>query len=234
MDLRSFMTATVPVAPSRLGERCRAAHEQGTGASCPGLRVVVLCAVTLLRERLDAAIRADSRVELCRPDASTPADLSLWAAGSGRDLQRLRAACRSTPRCGAVLLDTAGQIGPVGAGLHGFRGYLPPETDAERLRLCLRRVAAGQPDAPEPHLVALVRTLALPPLDEAERAILRLLALGRSQREMQDALSMSARTLQRRIADLQARLGGNSSSHLAAIAVALGVGSPWEPGAGLE
>jgi DNA-binding CsgD family transcriptional regulator len=98
--------------------------------------------------------------------------------------------------------------------------------------LCLRRIAAGQPDAPEPYLVPLVRTLTLPPLDDEERGILRLMALGRSQREMQEALSMSARTLQRRIATLLSRLGGNSGGHLAAMAVALGVGWPWEPGSG--
>jgi DNA-binding CsgD family transcriptional regulator len=189
------------------------------------LRVAVHCSAALLRESIHAAIGEARDLALWWPDPSSPADLLLWAGRSGSELG---GASPTGPRCGAVLLDIGGGIGPIGAGLHGFRGYLPPEADAERLRLCLRRVAGGQTDAPEPHLAPLVRALALGPLDDDESAILRLLALGRSQRQMQDALSMSARTLQRRIAGLSERLGGSSSPHLAAMAVALGLGWPWE------
>jgi DNA-binding NarL/FixJ family response regulator len=65
-------------------------------------------------------------------------------------------------------------------------------------------------------------------VEAIDREILRLLALGRSQRQMEEALGISERTLQRRITGLQERLAGTCGHHLGAIAVALGLGWPWE------
>jgi DNA-binding NarL/FixJ family response regulator len=190
--------------------------------------VAVLCATALLREGVEGVIRAAPELCLWAPGEHGQPDVALWVAESGAGLQVLREAALPVPGHRSVLLDTAGRLGPRGAGLHGFLGYLPPEVDAERLCLCLRRVADGQPDAPEPFLLALVRTLAAAPLEELDREILRRLALGRSQRQMEEALGISERTLQRRITALQERLQGTCGHHLGAIAVALGLGWAWE------
>jgi DNA-binding NarL/FixJ family response regulator len=192
------------------------------------IQVAVLCASALLREGLEEVIRAAPDLSVWEPGARGRPDAILWAAESGAGLQVLRETAFPDAGRRAVLLDTAGRLGPRVAALHGFLGYLPPEVDADRLHLCLRRVATGQPDAPEPYLVSLVRTLAAPPLEEPDRQILRLLALGRSQRQMEEALGISERTLQRRITALQERLAGTCGHHLGAIAVALGLGWPWE------
>jgi DNA-binding NarL/FixJ family response regulator len=199
-----------------------------TASTSRTVPVAVLCATALLRDGLEAVVQAAPDLCLWAPQESQQPGVALWVAESGAGLHALRESALPVPRHRAVLLDTAGRLGPRGAGLHGFLGYLPPEADADRLRLCLRRVADGQPDAPEPYLVTLVRTLAAAPLEELDRAILRRLALGRSQRQMEEALGVSERTLQRRITALQERLGGVCGHHLGAIAVALGLGWPWE------
>jgi DNA-binding NarL/FixJ family response regulator len=199
-----------------------------TASTSQMISVAVLCATALLREGVEGVIRAAPELCLWAPEEHGQPDVALWVAESGAGLQVLRESVLPVPGNRAVLLDTAGRLGPRGAGLHGFLGYLPPEVDAERLHLCLRRVAAGQPDAPEPHLVALVQTLAAARLEELDCEILRRLALGRSQRQMEEALGISERTLQRRITALQERLQGTCGHHLGAIAVALGLGWPWE------
>jgi DNA-binding NarL/FixJ family response regulator len=199
-----------------------------TASTSQTIPVAVLCATALLREGVEAIVQAAPDLCLWMPEVSGQPKVALWVAESGAGLQVLRECALSVPARRAVLLDTAGRLGPRGAGLHGFWGYLPPEVDSDRLHLCLRRVATGQPDAPEPHLVALVRTLEAARLEELDREILRRLALGRSQRQMEEALGISERTLQRRITALQERLEGACGHHLGAIAVALGLGWPWE------
>jgi DNA-binding NarL/FixJ family response regulator len=172
-------------------------------------------------------------MRLWQPGIDLQPDVILCVAESGAALQVLRQQSRkqtalSYPWRPAALLDSAGRLGAIGAGLHGFLGYLPPEASTDRLLMCLRRVGAAEPDAPRPHLVPLVRTLAAPPLDAEDREILRRLALGQSQREIKAALSMSERTHQRRITSLLKLLRARDSDHLGAVAVALGMGWPWE------
>src|SRR5262249_1552188 len=122
-----------------------------TASKFPRIPVAVLCATALLREGLEAVVRAAPDLCLWAPEAAGQPHRVLGAAESGAGLQVLRESALPVPGRRAVLLDTAGRLGPRGAGLHGFLGYLPPEADADRLHLCLRRVADGQPDAPEPY-----------------------------------------------------------------------------------
>jgi len=92
----------------------------------------------------------------------------------------------------------------------------------------LRRVATGHPDAPEPHLVSLVRALDAPPLDRLDLDILNRLARGETHQAIAAALVTSESTLQRHIRRLLLRLDANSGQHLAAVAVAKGLAWPWE------
>jgi DNA-binding NarL/FixJ family response regulator len=222
------MSPPAPAAAARPGPSRGRAPSLISALPDRPVRVALLCATALLREGLQEVIHVAPDLRLWEPTVPGPPDVVLWVAESGAGLQVLRQSPFRDPWRGAVLLDTAGRLGPAGAGLQGFLGYLPPEVESDRLRLCLRRVAVGQPDAPEPHLGALVRALAAPPLEPLDQEILRLLALGRSQRQMEAALGISERTLQRRITALQERLAGSCGHHLGAIAVALGLGWPWD------
>lgn len=200
-------------------------------------KVAIRCAAGLLRDGLATAIAAAGDMSVLPPENAAPAeagmgrpaapaaDVALWVAESGAGLEALGSP--DLPR-DAVLFDVAGRLGPVVAGLHGFRGYLPPDVAAPRLLDCLRRVAAGQPDAPRPYLVPLVRALAAPPLTDLDCQILRLLALGRSQQEIEQALPLGRRTLQRHITRLLDRWEATDGHHLGAVAVAIGLGWPWE------
>lgn len=193
---------------------------------CRSIRVALFCAPTLLRDGLESVIERARDISLWQGDRDGRPDLLLWVAETGMDLSSA-ATCPERVSPG-VLFDLAGRLGPVGAGIHGLRGYLPPEVDAERLLLCLRRVSTGEIDAPRPHLERLIRTLAAPPLDDLDRDTLRLLALGQSQAQITRALPLSERTLQRRITRLLDRFEAVDGHHLGAVAVALGLAWPWE------
>jgi DNA-binding NarL/FixJ family response regulator len=193
-----------------------------------GVRVALACTTRLLEERLTELIDGAGGIHLWTPGAGGQPDVALLDGDRRAAPDDRGDSARQRWDCPAALLDTGGRVGPVGAALQGFQGYLPPETEPERLLLCLRRLARGYPDAPPPHLVPLVRTLAAPPLDEWDREILRHLALGRSQAQILRDMPMSERTLQRRVTRLLDAWDGTDGHHLGAIAVALGLGWPWE------
>jgi DNA-binding NarL/FixJ family response regulator len=132
------------------------------------------------------------------------------------------------PRPNAGLYDLSGRLGPVAAGLHGFRGYAPPNVTAERLVRCLSRVAGGEVDAPRPHLVVLNRVLEAPPLNDQERQILQHLAWGRSHKAIITALGLKRRTFEDHLAKLIQLFEATGGHHLGAIAVALGLAAPFE------
>lgn len=167
-------------------------------------------------------------LRILSPDSPAPPDVSLWIAESGAGLESLRDAPYPEPMYGAVLFDSAGRIGPVVAGLRGFRGYLPPDVGLPRFLACLRRVSAGQTDAPRPYLVPLVRAMEAPPLTRLDCQILRLLALGWTQQQIKQALPIGQRTLQRHVTRLLDLWEATDGHHLGAVAVALGLGWPWE------
>lgn len=195
----------------------------------PGsIRVAVLCPAALFRESLEAAVRSAPDMQVVREEPGARADVVLCAAESGGGLRLLAPSTRLGPAAGWVLLDTAGLLGPFCAGLRRFRGYCPPKVGAERLLTCVRRVAKGEIDAPRPHLVTLVRAIESPPLEERDMKILSLLALGRSNDEMVKEVPIKERTLQDHLHRLADWFGAADRYHLAAIAVALNLGWPFE------
>jgi DNA-binding NarL/FixJ family response regulator len=191
-------------------------------------RVLLLSQARILRDHLDARICASGTLQ-CAPLASTDAaDVVLCAAGSGFDLRAFSAEISAALVPRTVLYDLSGGLGPICAGIHGFRGYLPPDISEERLLRCIERVAMGQTDAPRPHLDALVRTHVSPPLDVREREILSLLALGWTHRAIEQKLGLKERTLDEHIARLKEGFDAKCGQHLGAIAVALGLACAWE------
>jgi DNA-binding CsgD family transcriptional regulator len=191
------------------------------------IRTIVLCVSSLLREGPERAIWSAPELELVPPDATSNPDVALWIAESGAALSQLgKTPMRKTmPR---VLLDAAGRLGPFAAGLHAFLGYLPPEVNDRRLAACLRTVAAGQPDAPRPHLMPLIRVLNGEPLQRVDREILRLLARGYAYKRISHDLKISKRTLERHMTRLLDQFQAGDGRNLGTIAVALGFGWPWQ------
>lgn len=86
------------------------------------LRVAVVCVTTLLRERIEELVRAAVGLQPWLPEAGEPPEIIFSAASTGADLAELRALPQWHLSSPAVLLDVAGQLGPVGAGIYGFGG----------------------------------------------------------------------------------------------------------------
>src|SRR6266536_1268654 len=110
----------------------------------PACTVAVLCVARLLRECLEQIVRAAPDLRLWQPETHGRPSVVLCATASGAGLQTLRRSPLLDPWPHAVLFDLAGRLGPVGAGIHRFLGYLPPNVEEDRLLRCLRRVANGE------------------------------------------------------------------------------------------
>jgi DNA-binding NarL/FixJ family response regulator len=188
----------------------------------------VLCPAVLLKAHLEALIGTDPGLRVWHPEEEGQPDVVLCVAESGAGLRTLRSSPLPCPWPKAVLYDLAGALGALGAGLHGFQGYCPHDVNAERLLRCLRRVAAGWRDALRPHYEILLRVLDEPPLDNRDRKILSLLALGSSNTRIEREVPIDDRTLRRSFGRLDSLFDVDDRCHLAAAAVALNLGWPWK------
>jgi DNA-binding NarL/FixJ family response regulator len=122
----------------------------------------------------------------------------------------------------AALLDLSGGIEATAAALLGVLGYLPAGASAAQLEYGLREVARGLPYAPEPFDGAFHATRERGCLTDEERQILRLVALGYTQEQMEAELALSRATLQRRVRALKERLGLGTRQPLSVGAVRIG------------
>jgi DNA-binding NarL/FixJ family response regulator len=209
-------------------------HEQAPpsgGAARPHAPLIaVFCTAVILHVHLESVIRGAPDLQVWRQGMPEEPDVALCAVGSGADLLSWRSSPFSNPGHRAVLYSLSDSPGVLGAGLHRFRGYCPPDADEERLRQCVRRVARGQADAPHEHLATLIRLLEAPPLDDRDLKVLRLLALGRSNQQIVKEAPIGERRLGDRLSYMEALFEAESSRHLAAIITALGLGWPYEDG----
>lgn len=128
------------------------------------------------------------------------------------------------PHPWAVLVDWERDIGPRVAGLLGVLAYITPDSPPERLGYCLRQVAQGYPDAPEPFNGVFHRTREEGPLMPLQRRILSLEAQGYRHDQVAAELRLSEGTLKRRVGELRKRLGLKRQENLALRAGHLGFG----------
>lgn len=97
------------------------------------LRITVLCRALLVREGLERALRDSPGAHPVLDTDRLQPDVYLWVAESGAGLDALSRASAADALRHAVLLDLAGSLGPISAGIHGFLGYLPPEVEVTHL-----------------------------------------------------------------------------------------------------
>jgi two-component system, NarL family, response regulator NreC len=130
---------------------------------------------------------------------------------------------RRCPTARIVMLSMHGTSRTVRAAFAaGAHGYLVKTVDDDELLGALRAVAAGQ-DYVDPSLGA---ALAAPPtgdrleaLTERERQIMRLLALGYSNHEIAERLTLSPRTVESHRAHVMNKLGANTRAEMVRIAL---------------
>jgi two-component system response regulator DesR len=124
---------------------------------------------------------------------------------SGIDLAaRLKAEGSATK---VLVLTTFGRPGYLRRALEaGVRGYLLKDAPSAVLASAVRQVVAGR-RAVAPELAEAVWDMGPDPLTERERAILRLAEEGRPNREIAQALGLSAGTVRNYLSEAVQKLG---------------------------
>jgi DNA-binding NarL/FixJ family response regulator len=161
---------------------------------------------------LEAGTIAEARrlATLERPDVAI-VDLTL-PDGDGVTLVRELSA--RTPRCAVVVVTMTRDVGVVHAALDaGARGYVLKDAAPETLVAAVRTVVAGGrvlgPGVDDADLRGGARRSRTPldALTPRERRLLRLLAQGRSNREIAGELAISEKTVRNQISLITAKLG---------------------------
>jgi DNA-binding NarL/FixJ family response regulator len=105
-----------------------------------------------------------------------------------------------------VLLSEPGEISLQQLTENGASGGILKSESPETLLTAIRTVAQGQPWFIPPLLKRILQPKE-PPLTDEELAILRLIAAGEKDRAIADTLSLSKRTVRRRIDKICEKLG---------------------------
>jgi DNA-binding NarL/FixJ family response regulator len=109
----------------------------------------------------------------------------------------------------------------------GAIGYLLKDTEADDLIRAIKAAAAGQVQLSPQAAARLLREVRAPEnpdtLTERETHVLRLLALGQSNREIAQALSISEKTVKTHVSNVLAKLNVTSRTQAALYAVRIGL-----------
>ncbi len=126
----------------------------------------------------------------------------------------------------SVLEDSA----VIGAIKAGAIGYLLKDTQAEELCRAIKAAAAGQVQLSPAAAARLMREVQSPQspekLTEREVDVLRLLAIGQSNKEIALGLSIGEKTVKTHVSNILSKLGVPSRTQAALHAVRIGLVSP--------
>ena len=115
----------------------------------------------------------------------------------------------------------------IGAVRAGAIGYLLKDTEADDLRRAIKAAADGQVQLSPKAAARLMREVRAPDspeaLTERETDVLRLLAQGKSNKEIAHQLSLSEKTVKTHVSNILAKLGVPSRTQAALYAVRIGL-----------
>ncbi|HEY4688136.1 MAG TPA: response regulator transcription factor [Anaerolineae bacterium] len=122
------------------------------------------------------------------------------------------------------VLEDASVVGAVRAGAIG---YLLKDTEADELRRAIKAAAAGQVQLSPKAAARLMREVRVPEspeaLTERETEVLRLLARGRSNKEIAQLLILSEKTVKTHVSNILSKLNVPSRTQAALYAVRIGL-----------
>jgi DNA-binding NarL/FixJ family response regulator len=122
------------------------------------------------------------------------------------------------------VLEDASVVGAVRAGAIG---YLLKDTKADELCRAIKAAAAGQVQLSPQAVARLMREVRAPDspetLTERETDVLRLLARGKANKEVAQALSIGEKTVKTHVSNILAKLGVQSRTQAALHAVRIGL-----------
>jgi DNA-binding NarL/FixJ family response regulator len=154
-------------------------------------------------ERCLAARTGAEALELIKTFQPHVALVDLFLSGeSGADLcQSIRAA---SPATRVLLISGAGRMSPAAARAAGASGFVSKDWEARDVARAVRMVGLGMtmfaPKADQP----------APLLTERERGVLDLIAAGRTNREIAEALYLSPHTVKEHTSVLYRKLGARN------------------------
>ena len=110
----------------------------------------------------------------------------------------------------------------------GAIGYLLKDTEAHELRRAIKAAAAGQVQLAPGAAARLLHEVRMPersvePLTERETEVLRLLAKGRSNREIAQQLDIGEQTVKTHVSHVLGKLDVPSRTHAALYAIRIGL-----------
>ena len=112
----------------------------------------------------------------------------------------------------------------IGAIKAGAIGYLPKTTEAEELCRCVHAVAEGKVQLGPDAAALLVQEMKAPAaLSERELAILRLLVLGKTNKEIATAMEIGEKTVKTHMSSIMPKLNVQSRTQAALVAVRMGL-----------
>jgi len=184
--------------------------------------------IRVIGEAADARLAAKMVADR-RPDVLV-LDLQMPGAEPREDVPRLRESAPET----AILVLTMKNDPRAARDLMraGAAGYVLKQAADRRLRDAIRAVAAGGSFI-DPELGGELARLESDPLEdlsERELELLRLIALGHTNREIGEALYLSVRAIEVNRSKLLEKLGLESRPELVRFAIANGVIASGEPG----
>jgi two-component system, NarL family, response regulator LiaR len=136
---------------------------------------------------------------------------------------------RQVPDTEVVALTSVLEDGAViDAVRAGAIGYLLKDTEAHELRRAIKAAAAGQVQLSRQASERLLREVRAPepsadPLTERETDVLRLLARGKSNKELSQVLNISEQTVKTHVSHILAKLGVPSRTQAALYAIRMGL-----------
>jgi DNA-binding NarL/FixJ family response regulator len=175
--------------------------------------------MTLVAEALNGR-EAIQQFRAHRPDI-TLMDLQMPEMGG---LDALIAIRNEFPEARILVLTTyKGDVQIMRALKAGARGYLLKNSLNEELMGAIRAVHAGKKALSAEASVEIAEHATDDPLTPAELRVLRLIADGKSNKEIAAQLSVSEETVKGQVRNILSKLGANDRTHAAMIGVARGM-----------
>ena len=175
--------------------------------------------VTLVAEASDGA-QAIEQYSLHRPDV-TLMDLQMPVMNGIDAIAAIRA---QDPQARIIVLTTyKGDVQVLRALKAGAAGYLLKSMLRSELIATIRKVHAGQQHIPPEIAAEMAAYFAADALTAREIDVLRLVALGNSNRRVAAELGIAEETVKAHMSGLLAKLGANDRTHAVTIAIRRGI-----------
>ena len=175
--------------------------------------------VTLVAEASDGA-QAIEQYRLHRPDV-TLMDLQMPVMNGIDAIATIRA---QDPQARIIVLTTyKGDVQVLRALKAGAAGYLLKSMLRSELIATIRKVHAGQQHIPPEIAAEMAAYFAADALTAREIDVLRLVALGNSNRRVAAELGIAEETVKAHMSGLLAKLGANDRTHAVTIAIRRGI-----------